>query len=517
MLNWRNAVKKSRSGVSPLVLPTIALSLMTIISAVAGLNLALPDIAVATDATQTQLTWIVDSYTVVFAGMLFLAGALGDRYGRQRLLIIGLVIFAIGAGLGFYQTSAEGIIMARLVMGLGAAAVMPSTLSVITTSFPPEQRGKAIGVWVGVAGGGAVLGLFATAFLLEYFDWNSFFAFNVFLAVLSIIGTLFVPDSKDLDQQRLDWFGGILSVLAVGGLVFGIIEGPEQGWDSVESIGGLVVGSVSLISFVIWELNHPRPLLDPRLFRLRGFSAGALSITIQFFAQFGFIFVGMQYLQFVAGFTPLQSALHLLWMPAVVLPGSRIAGALSNKIPQKVLGSIGLLIFGYSLLHFSHLPVEFDYWYFTAGILMFGTGLALSATPATLAITSALPENKQGVASAVNDTSREVGSAIGIAVLGAALADKYGEAMKAHTEGLPAEIASQLERSVAFTRIEPPAQLAPMWDQLVASGLESFNQGVQLSLSIAGWVAIGGALLIAVLAPNQTSITEHVSSETKPE
>lgn len=489
---------------------------MTIISAVAGLNLALPDIAVATGATQSQLTWIVDSYTVVFAGMLFLAGALGDKYGRQRLLIIGLAIFAIGAAIGFYQSSAEGIIIARLVMGLGAAAVMPSTLSVITTSFPPEQRGKAIGVWVGVAGGGAVLGLFATAFLLEYFDWNSFFAFNVILAILSIVGTLFVPDSKDLDQQRLDWLGGILSVLAVGGLVFGIIEGPEQGWDSAESIGGLVVGFISLLGFIFWELKHPRPLLDPRLFRLRGFSAGALSITIQFFAQFGFIFVGMQYLQFVAGFTPLQSALHLLWMPAVVLPGSRIAGALSNKIPQKVLGSIGLLIFGYSLLHFSHLPVEFDYWYFTAGILMFGTGLALSATPATLAITSALPESKQGVASAVNDTSREVGSAIGIAVLGAALADTYGEAMKEHTSGLPAEVASQLERSVAFTRIDPPAQLAPMWDQLVTAGLESFNQGVQLSLSIAGWVAIGGAVLVAVLAPNHVTLSQHESAGTKP-
>lgn len=490
---------------------------MTIISAVAGLNLALPDIAVATGATQTQLTWIVDSYTVVFAGMLFLAGALGDKYGRQRLLIFGLIFFAIGAGIGFYQVTPDGIIIARLIMGLGAAAVMPSTLSVITTSFPPEQRGKAIGVWVGVAGGGAVLGLFATAFLLEYFDWNSFFALNVVLAIVSIVGTLFVPDSRDLDQQKLDWVGGILSVLAVGGLVFGIIEGPEQGWDSVESIGGLVLGSVSLVAFILWELKHPQPLLDPRLFRMRGFSAGALSITIQFFAQFGFIFVGMQYLQFVAGFTPLQSALHLLWMPAVVLPGSRIAGALSNKIPQKVLGSIGLLIFGYSLLHFAHLPVEFDYWYFTAGILMFGTGLALSATPATLAITSALPENKQGVASAVNDTSREVGSAIGIAVLGAALADKYGEAMKPHTQGLPADLAEKIESSVAFTRMDAPPQLAAMWDQLVISGLDSFNQGVQLALSIAGWVAIGGAVLIAVLAPNHVSEAYEEEVEVKPE
>ncbi|MEY4423012.1 MAG: hypothetical protein RLZZ258_115, partial [Actinomycetota bacterium] len=394
--------------VSPIVLPTIALSLMTVVSAVAGLNMALPGIAVETEATQTQLTWIVDSYTVVFAGLLLIAGAIGDRFGRQRILVWGLAIFAAGALFGFYQTDPEGLIAARLIMGVGAAAIMPTTLSVITTSFPPEKRGKAIGVWVGVAGGGAVLGLFATALLLEYFEWNSFFALNFGLAITSILGALFVPNSSDEKIGRLDWFGGVLSVAAVGGIVFGIIEGPERGWDSVESISGLVVGSLALVAFVIWELMAKNPLLDPRLFKLRGFSSGALSITIQFFAQFGFIFVGMQYLQFVAGFTPLEAALHLLWMPLVVLPGSRLAGSLSKKVSQKILGGVGLAIFGYSLLHFSQLPVEFDYWYFTAGILMFGIGMSLSATPATVAITSALPNSKQGVASAVNDTSREV-------------------------------------------------------------------------------------------------------------
>jgi len=491
--------------VSPIVLPTIALSLMTVVSAVAGLNMALPGIAVETEATQTQLTWIVDSYTVVFAGLLLIAGAIGDRFGRQRILVSGLTIFAVGAIFGFYQTNPEGLIVARLIMGIGAAAIMPTTLSVITTSFPPEKRGKAIGVWVGVAGGGAVLGLFATAFLLEYFEWNSFFALNFGLAITSILGALFVPNSSDEKIGRLDWFGGVLSVAAVGGIVFGIIEGPEQGWDSVESISGLLVGTLALVAFVIWELVAKNPLLDPRLFKLRGFSSGALSITIQFFGQFGFIFVGMQYLQFVAGFTPLEAALHLLWMPLVVLPGSRLAGALSKKVPQKILGGIGLAIFGYSLLHFSQLPVEFDYWYFTAGILMFGIGMSLSATPATLAITSALPNSKQGVASAVNDTSREVGSAVGIAILGATLTDTYKSEMKSATEGLPLEIAEKLESSVAFTQLDAPAPLLQVWDGLVTSGLEAFNAGVQTSLTIAGWTAIVGAVLIAILAPSKVS------------
>lgn len=474
---------------------------MTVVSAVAGLNLALPGIAVETEATQSQLTWIVDSYTVVFAGLLFLAGAIGDKYGRQRILLAGLVIFAIGAAFGFFQADPEGLIISRTIMGIGAAAIMPSTLSVITTSFPPEKRGKAVGVWVGVAGGGAVLGLFATAFLLEFFSWNSFFALNVVLALLSIVGTLFVPNSKDESVAKLDWLGGLLSVATVGGLVFGIIEGPEKGWGATETIWGLSIGTVALIAFVFWELKTKNPLLDPRLFKIRGFSSGSLSITIQFFAQFGFIFVGMQYLQFVAGKTPLEAATQLLWMPLVVLPGSRIAGALSKRVSQKVLGGIGLAIFGYSMLHFSQLPVEFDYWYFTAGILMFGTGLALSATPATVAITNALPEEKQGVASAMNDTAREVGSAMGIAILGAALTETYKSEIKSETQTLPPELAEKIEAGVAFTQVDPPEQLQQIWPNLVDSGLKAFNAGVESALTIAGWVAIAGAVLVVLIAP----------------
>ena len=501
----------NQARVGKTVLPTIALSLMTVMSAVAGLNLALPEIAVETGASQTQLTWIVDSYTVVFAGLLLISGAIGDRFGRQRILLAGLALFAIGASIGFFQDNPEGLILARLVMGIGAAGIMPSTLSVITTSFAAEERGKAIGIWVGVAGGGAVLGLFATALLLEWFEWSSFFALNFGLALISLLGTLRIPDSKE-GSTKLDWFGGFMSMLAIGGLVFGIIEGPESGWGSIESNSGLIIGSLALVGFIIWELRADNPLLDPRLFAKRGFSSGSLSITVQFFAQFGFIFVGMQYLQFVAGFSPLEAAMHLLWMPLVVLPGSRLAGALSKRIPQKVLGTIGLALFSYAMFHFAALPREFDYWYFTAGILLFGSGLALSATPATLAITSALPQSKQGVASAVNDTAREVGAALGIAILGAAMTDAYKAEMQTATEKLPAELAEKLERSVAFTQMDAPAPLAGQWDALVNSGLDAFTVGVQNSLTIAGWVALAGAILVALLAPNKVSQSESESA-----
>ena len=494
---------------SRLILPTIALALMTVISAVAGLNVALPSMAVDIGATQTELTWIVDSYTVVFAGLLLLAGAIGDKYGRQRILLVGLVIFAAAAAFGFFQTDAESLIIARVLMGVGAAAIMPSTLSIITASFPPEQRGKAVGVWVGVAGGGAVIGIFGSAILLEFFEWNSFFALNIVLGILAIIGTTRIPNSRDENAHRLDWAGGLLSVFAVAGLVFAIIEGAEVGWVETETVTAFVIGSLALAGFVVREFLAKHPLLDPRLFKLRGFSMGSLSVTLQFFGQFGFIFVGMQYLQFVAGFSPLEAAAHLLWLPLVVLPGSRIAGVLSQKIPQKILGSIGLGLFSVGLFIFSNLQVDFDYWFFTTGVLFFGFGMALAATPATVAITSALPKSQQGVASAVNDVSRELGSALGIAVLGAAMTATYKAEMVSVTQDLPAEIAEKLSSSVAFVQMDPPAQLVPVWDSLVQGGMAAYTLGVGNSLTIAAWVALAGAVAIAVFAPNKVSVVKQ--------
>ena len=250
---------------SRIILPTIALALMTVISAVAGLNVALPSMAVDIGATQTELTWIVDSYTVVFAGLLLIAGAIGDKYGRQRILLVGLVIFAAAAAFGFFQTDPESLIIARVLMGVGAAAIMPSTLSVITASFPPEQRGKAVGVWVGVAGGGAVIGIFGSAILLEFFDWNSFFALNIVLGILAIIGTTRIPNSRDDNAHRLDWAGGLLSVVAVAGLVFAIIEGAEVGWVETETLIAFGVGFLALIGFVVREFTAQHPLPGPKI------------------------------------------------------------------------------------------------------------------------------------------------------------------------------------------------------------------------------------------------------------
>lgn len=511
------------------LLPSIALSLMTVISAVSALNIALPDITEKTGATQTQLTWIVDAYTVVFAGLLLLSGAVGDKYGRKTLLQVGLLIYLTANIFGIVagpEMDPNTLIAIRVITGVGASMIMPSTLSVITTSFEKEERAKAVGVWVAVAGGGAVVGLFGTAVLMLWLNWTSFFWLNLFLATIGFIGvTVNVTNSKDDSGHPLDVIGGLISVLAVSSLVFGIIEGPELGWDDSTTLTGLVAGVVLLVGFVLWELNAKHPLLDPRLFKIRGFSAGALSITIQFLAQFGFIFVGMQYLQFVGGFEPWQAALHLLPLPFIMLPTTRLVGHLSKKLPQKVLGSIGLTAFGLAMFAFSNLSETFDVWLFESALMLMAAGVAFAATPATTAITASLPIAKQGVASAVNDVAREFGSAIGIAVLGAALTDTYKSGMAKHVETItfPPQIPSDKISDFTDFVTNSPAVLGikiddlpekmqaakpffeTIWDDLHNAAAIAFADGSTTALRLSGIIAIGGAILVGVLAPRKAA------------
>lgn len=487
------------------VLLVVSVSLMTVVSAVSGLNTALPDIAISTGADQTQITWILDSYTVVFAGLLLLAGAIGDRYGRRLTLAVGLGIFAVTSLAGLFVDTPTALIVLRALSGVGAAAIMPSTLSVITASFSPAERGKAVGVWVGVAGGGAILGLFATAILLEFYSWNSFFALNLVLAVLALAGVLrWVPESRETGQ-RLDWAGGILSLVGVGALVFGIIEGADKGWSEPVTLTAFVLAGISLLVFVLWELRIPHPLLDPRFFRNRGLSAGSLSITVQFFAQFGFIYVGMQYLQYVAGFTPLEAAIRLLPMAIVVIPASRLAGGLSLRFPQRLLGTIGLILLAVGLFLLGRQTADFNVWYFWAALCVYGLGMAFAATPATTAITLAMPAEKQGVASAVNDVSREFGSALGIAVLGAALTATYRDGIAPTAQALPEQLARAVEAGLAFTKLSPPPGAGSNWPELVAAANDAFVTGMSRALTIAAAAALVTAVVVALLAPRRAA------------
>src|SRR4051812_31306158 len=432
------------------VLRVMCLSLMMVVAAVASLNVALPGIARDTGATQTQLQWIVDAYALAFAALLLPAGALGDRIGRRPVLLFGLGLYGGASFIALFASSASQLIALRGVMGVAAACVMPVTLSVITTVFPPEERGKAVGTWVGVAAGGGVLGLLASGVMLEWLSWPSVFGLNVVLAVLAFAGTLaVVPATRDATPPRLDPVGTLLSVAGLAAVIYGIIEAPEQGWTDVVTLATIGAGLAGLAAFVGWELHRAEPMLDPRNFLRRGFGAGSLSITVQFFAAFGFLFLALPYLQLVMGLSPLEASAALLPMALVVIPLSRVAPRIAARVGVRVAGAAGLGSMAVGLAIFATLDVDASYWHFLLGLLPFGAAMALAGAPATTAIVASLPREKQGVASAVNDVSRELGGALGIAVLGSVFNAAYRSSMAEPTAGLPPAVAGHARASLA--------------------------------------------------------------------
>ncbi|MDQ2758755.1 MAG: MFS transporter, partial [Actinomycetota bacterium] len=443
------------------VLITVAVALLMVVSAVSGLNVALPALARDTGASQTQLTWVVDAYTVVLAGLLLGAGSLGDRYGRKGILLVGLILFGAAAAWATQLSDPGLLVVARALMGGGAAAVMPTTLSVITTSFPPEERGRAVGVWVGIAGGGAVLGLFGSGLLLEYFAWNSFFWLNVVLAVVALTLTLAVVPSSREPGTALDVPGALLSLVAVGATVYTIIQGADQGWGEPLTLGAAALAVLGLGGFVARELRTDAPLLDVRLFAQRGFGAGSLSVTAQFFAAFGFLFIVLQYLQFVVGRGPLLAATALLPLPLVMIPTARRSPGLAARIGTNVVSGGGLLCIATGLAVMSRLTVDFSPAVFYSGLVAFALGMGLAGTAATTAITESLPASQQGVASAVNDVSRELGSALGIAILGSLLATSYRTGVAPALTDLPPRAAEAVSSSVAVVQTGLLDQLGP--------------------------------------------------------
>jgi EmrB/QacA subfamily drug resistance transporter len=496
------------------VLAVVAVALMMVVSAVSGLNVALPDLARDTGASQTQMTWIVDAYTVVFAGLLLFVGALGDRYGRKGVLLIGLVVFGAAAGWALTIRDPGALIAARVLMGAGAAAVMPTTLSVITTSFPREERGRAVGVWVGVAGAGAIIGLFGSSILLQFYSWNSFFALNVVLAAVALAGTLLVvPTSRHTGTTSLDLPGAALSVLGVSALVYAIIEGSDKGWTTAGTLAAEAVAVVALTGFVVRELRTAHPLLDVRLFKLRAFSAGSLSITAQFFASFGFLYIIIQYLQFIVGRTPLQTALTILPMAVVLLPTARLAPRLADRFGANRVSAVGLLSTAAGLSVLSLLDVRLNYAVFYTGLLLFALGMGLAGTPATTAITSSLPESKQGVASAVNDVSREFGSALGIAVLGSLLASGYRNHLAPALTGLPAQVADHASASIAFLSNANLSRLGPAGAQLAGAARAAFVDGTTAAILTAAAVVLATSVIVFLRAPRRDADPrQHVAS-----
>jgi len=478
------------------VTAVVCIALAAVVAAMSSLNVAIPSIARSTHASQTQLAWIIDAYSLVFAAFLLPAGALGDRFGRRRCLLAGLAVFAAGSAAAMAVSGASELIALRTVIGLGAALVMPATLSTITGTFPPARRTKAVSIWAAVAGGAAILGVLGAGVLLEFFSWRSVFGLNIALAAIAIIGTvLVVPESADPRAPRLDRGGAALSVLALVALVYSVIQAPTAGWGSAQTLAGLGLGLAGLAAFTVWELRQRTPMLDPRLFTHPRLGAGSLTVFVQFFAFYGFIFLFLQYLQIIRGDSALIAALSMLPMAATMLPTARLAPALASRFGARRTCAAGLLLIAAALVLIAQVSHTSPYWQLAAGLLVLGAGMDAAMTPATSNITTALPPAKQGVASAINDLSREVGGAIGIAVIGSVMTAIYRSHLT--IPGLPAAVLGKAKDSVAIAaRIGGP---------VAAKADTAFIDGIHTALYTAAGAATLAAIAVFALLGRHTS------------
>lgn len=484
--------RRPQRGTHRQVLLVTCLALATVVSTVASLNVAIPSIARDTHASQTELSWVVDAYALVFAALLLPGGALGDRYGRRRALVIGLGIFGLGAIAAMSYVDVHWLIAMRAVLGLGAALVMPATLSTVTSTFPDDQREKAVGTWAGVAGASAILGLLASGTVLEVWSWQAVFVVNAALAAVALVGTLLVvPESADPDAPPIDWPGAVLAVVGLGLLVFAIIEAPTEGWLAARTLLGLGAGVAVMVGFVVRELRAPHPLLDPRLFGRGGFAAGTLIVTAQFLAFFGFIFLVLQYLQLVLGDSPLEAAASLVPLALGMMPA---AGGLAPRLTERIgavrTSAIGLAVAAAAMAWLSRLDADSSYWPLLVGVVPLGAGMGLAMTPATSAITTSLPRTRQGVGSAMNDLARELGGALGIAVLGSVLQSVYRDHLA--LPGASPALAGQARESAALA-----LHLGP---SVADSARSAFLDGFATALLVgaAGMLVTAVAIVLAV-------------------
>jgi EmrB/QacA subfamily drug resistance transporter len=487
-----------------LVLGVMCLSLLLIVMDNTIVNVALPTLQRDLDAGTTQLQWVVDAYILVFAGLLLTMGSLGDRFGRRGALAIGLAVMGTGSILSSFANSADQLIATRALMGAGGAMIMPATLSIITNVFTERrERAQAIAIWSATAGAAVAIGPVTGGWLLEHFWWGSVFLVNVPVVVVALVlGQLFVPTSRDPAAPPIDVPGALLSIAGLVVLVWAIIEGPG-GWTDPEILGAFALAAVLLGTFVLWERRTRFPMLDISFFRNPRFSAASGAIMLTFFAMFGSLFLLTQFLQSILGYTPLEAGIRLLPMAGVMIVISPLSAKVVERIGSKIVVATGLSVAAIGLIMASRLTAGASYPEVLASLVVLAVGMALVMPPATESIMGSLPLAKAGVGSAVNDTTRQVGGALGVAVLGSVMSSTYGPRVSDAISGFPVspEQATAIHDQIgaamqAASEIggEPGRMLAE-----VAS--RGFADGMGTAFIIGAAALALGAVIVALFLP----------------
>jgi EmrB/QacA subfamily drug resistance transporter len=429
-------------------------------------------------------------------------GALGDRFGRKGLLQAGLATFAVGALGGSFATAPWHVIATRVVMGVGAAMIMPATLSIVTNVFPPEERSRAIAIWAGFAGAGVCVGPLASGFLLNHFWFGSIFLLNVPIIVLALAtGAAIVPSSRDPNHGTLDPVGGLLSMVGLACLLYAIIQAPDRGWTDPLILACFVLAAVVLRGFVAWERRSDHPMLSIGQFRDRRFASGSGSIALTFFAMFGLFFTATQYLQFVRGYSPVTAGAATLPLAATMIVAAPRSAGLAERFGRNRVIALGLGLIVAGMLVMAMLSVSSGYAPVAVALLLFGGGMGLATAPATGAIMESMPPGKAGVGSAVNDTTREVGGSLGVAVLGSLLATGYRHHLAPHLAGAPSGVAATARQSLGGALAASRGGTGPLGAPLALAARQAFVSGMTVVFLAGAAIAAGTAALVLFSMP----------------
>ena len=491
-----------------LILASLLLAAFAINVDITIVNVALPSLVRELHASTSQLQWVVDAYSLVFAAVILAAGSLSDRLGRKGFLLAGLGVFGVASVAGGLTTSAGQLIVARCFMGLGAAMIFPSTLSLISNVFTERaERARAIGLWGATAGAAIALGPIAGGWLLERFSWQSIYIAMVpVAAAAALLVAASVPTSRDPRAPRLDVPGLALSTAAMATLIYTIIEAPSHGWSSARTLAGFALTFSLLAAFIARERSADEPMLDLGLFRNLRFTAASSSVTVTFFSLAGFIFLITQYFQFLKGYSPLGAGVRTLPVATSVAIASVLGTKLAMRFGTKLIVTLGLVLLAIFFTWVSTSTITTSYLTIALQMLVVGTGMGLTSAPATESIMGTVPKDKAGVGSAVNDATRLLGATLGVAVIGSVYASVYASRLTAALPAaLPGAIAHTAQQSVGAalavaTRLSATGHTAPA-AAVHHAAAHAFTHGLSIACLVAAGVSITGALLAGLLLP----------------
>ncbi|MFV9457596.1 MFS transporter [Rhodococcus sp. NM-2] len=505
-----------------LALAVICLAELLVVLDNTIVNVALPSIGVELRTSVSGLQWVVDAYTLTFAGLLLAFGNLGDRYGRRRVMVIGLIGVAVMSIAGANAESLGQVIAARAAMGVFAAAVFPATLALVINIFTDvRERALAIAAWTAMAGFAIAIGPMAGGWLLEHFSWHSVFWINVPIAVVAAAATLLlVPESRASVIGRMDLVGIAASITGITVLVWAIIEAPHHGWTSFVTVGAVAVSIAVLVGFIRWELRTEHPVLDLRLFRNRRFSLPALAIAIGYFSMFGFLFLITQYFQGVREYTPFEFGVASLPFAVSVAVGAPVATLLAQRIGTTPVIVFGLLLTGVGLYLGGQVAVDSSYLTdVLPSMVSMALGLAIVQGPATESIMASLPLDEAGAGSAVNDTTREIGGTLGVAVLGSIVASYYATTMSPLLDRIPAALMNDDEKGFARATVlsvleirkrEIPPFLEQQRENLILTMKTTVLQGSHTASLVAAGAVVVCAVVVAIFMPWAPARTDSV-------